>query len=303
MSKVVIIPDCMRPAFEVTINGRKYKYPSGTECEVPDDVAAVIESHINSHRNEPEPVPEQPSLGGADWNASEGEPGHVLNRTHYENGTEIKTLLDATVTVANNQFQGAGVVPLTVGNTYTVIWDGTEYECVCIEVEFSGAPAPALGNPYFLGGENNGLPFLFGSLVNYGRYAGATMTNGDHTIKITEEVKAYKKLDECYLPSGLTPYILNVYSISLEDGVPSTPTVNIAARFDIVAETLWNGGRVVLDFTNTELKNEGIYKAEVVEWWLRPQANGTNDIVLWYLYKGNPTSYCIIGGTWTPPTT
>lgn len=27
------------------------------------------------------------SLGGADWNAAEGEPGHVLNRTHYDNTT------------------------------------------------------------------------------------------------------------------------------------------------------------------------------------------------------------------------
>lgn len=240
----------------------------------------------------------------SDWHAKEGEPGHVLNRTHYENGTEMKTLFDQTITVANNAWQGSGIVNLVDGNTYTVVWDGTTYECVAFATVFNVANAIALGNPYLMGvGENNNQPFVFGWAYEYGMLASGSMTNGVHTIKITEEVKVYKKLDECYLPSGLMPYILKVYAVILENGVPQDVTANVGVRFDIVAETLWNGGRVVLDFTGTELTNEGIYKAEVVEWWLRPQTNGTNAIVLWYLYKGKPTSYSVIGGTWTPPTT
>lgn len=39
--KTVIIPNDYHP-FEVEVNGRKYRYPEGTEQNVPDEVAAVI---------------------------------------------------------------------------------------------------------------------------------------------------------------------------------------------------------------------------------------------------------------------
>ena len=48
MSKTVIIPECMNP-FEVMIDGKYYSYPAGTTQVVPDDVAAVIESHKQVH--------------------------------------------------------------------------------------------------------------------------------------------------------------------------------------------------------------------------------------------------------------
>lgn len=254
--------------------------------------------------------PEQPSAnpgGGtavaqSDWNAVEGEPGHVLNRTHYENGTETKTLLDTSVTVASNQFQSVGYVPLAEDNTYTVTWDGAEYECVAYVSTALGFPAPSLGNPYFSGGENNGMPFGFVSASEYGQYGGAAMTNGSHTIKITEEVKAYKKLDECYLPSGLMPYVHKVSNVTLKDGKPSHATTNIGAAFDVIANALWNGGRVILDFTSTELVNEGFYKAEVTEWRANKQSDGSYAILLYYQYDGNRGCLPIIGGTWAPPT-
>lgn len=52
MSKVVTIPCCMSP-FTVTINGVPYTYAAGSVVEVPDEVAAVIENHMNQHK-EPE---------------------------------------------------------------------------------------------------------------------------------------------------------------------------------------------------------------------------------------------------------
>lgn len=55
MSKTVTIPDCANP-FEVCINGKWYRYPAGQECEVPDEVAAVIEAHNKAYNIEPEAV-------------------------------------------------------------------------------------------------------------------------------------------------------------------------------------------------------------------------------------------------------
>ena len=45
MSKTIIVPDGMNP-FRVTINCAEYSYPSDTEQEVPDEVAAAIEDAL-----------------------------------------------------------------------------------------------------------------------------------------------------------------------------------------------------------------------------------------------------------------
>lgn len=50
--KTIMIPECMNP-FEVIINGVKHSYPAGTEQEVPDEVAAVIENHVDGAHNVP----------------------------------------------------------------------------------------------------------------------------------------------------------------------------------------------------------------------------------------------------------
>lgn len=45
MSKTIMIPDNMNPYY-VEVNGVKYSYPAGTEQEVPDAVAEVIEANV-----------------------------------------------------------------------------------------------------------------------------------------------------------------------------------------------------------------------------------------------------------------
>ncbi len=48
MSKKVKIPDCMSP-FEVMVNGVKRVYPPGEIVSVPDEVAVIIEQHLECH--------------------------------------------------------------------------------------------------------------------------------------------------------------------------------------------------------------------------------------------------------------
>ena len=60
--KTVKIPECMNP-FEVIVNNQRYRYPGGTEQEVPDEVAEVIAVHMKNHADMTAP-PYVPSAGG-----------------------------------------------------------------------------------------------------------------------------------------------------------------------------------------------------------------------------------------------
>lgn len=60
--KTVKIPECMNP-FEVIVNNQRYRYPGGTEQEVPDEVAEVIEVHMKNHEERTAP-PYVPGGGG-----------------------------------------------------------------------------------------------------------------------------------------------------------------------------------------------------------------------------------------------
>lgn len=67
-------------------------------------------------------------LGDADWNAAEGEPGHVLNRPFYSETTEI-----VVENVREAQLEGFPV--FVVGDTVTVKVDGIEYNLVAYDDE------------------------------------------------------------------------------------------------------------------------------------------------------------------------
>ena len=165
MSKVVTIPKDRNP-FVVFVNGVKYSYPAGATTEVPDSVADVIERYESS---KPKPEPNAGNTGGnsapSDWNAKEGEPGHVLNRTHYAEKAVGEVLF---TTMSSNAFDAeiGGYLYrrdcwMYAGEEYTVLWKDTEYKCVCIEMPGdSGNMVQFLGNLGALtGGESTGEPF------------------------------------------------------------------------------------------------------------------------------------------------
>ena len=64
MSKVVTIPTCMNP-YVVIVNNREYSYTAGETVEVPDEVAEVIEGHIEAQHTVPQTsAPVTPRVGG-----------------------------------------------------------------------------------------------------------------------------------------------------------------------------------------------------------------------------------------------
>ena len=88
------------------------------------------------------------------------------------------------------------------GQTYTVNWDGTEYECAGAAF---GEGGYVLGNLSFIGGgADTGEPFLY--VYNAEQHAGqfATLdTAASHTISVKRIVKTVTPMAEEYLPENI----------------------------------------------------------------------------------------------------
>ena len=98
-----------------------------------------------------------------DWDANDGESGHVLNRTHYAEKV-VSAFVDETLKGLDEDtgaFHYKKPFSVYAGEEYTVSWDGIEYKCICIEVPMEETTLLMLGNAgAVLGGESTGEPFL-----------------------------------------------------------------------------------------------------------------------------------------------
>jgi hypothetical protein len=134
--------------------------------------------------------------GSADWNASEGEAGHVKNRTHW---VEEVILFDGEVTTSemygmfgNNT---AISIPLSVGEHYTVVFNGVTYECEARALaDFGGMSY--IGDAYFITGVGDApqIPFAYADGIFAAGSAG--------TFTVTIKGKQYHTLNSGYLPTA-----------------------------------------------------------------------------------------------------
>lgn len=85
-----------------------------------------------------------PEVAQPDWNAAEGAPGHVLNRTHWVE--EVDNSVEADVTFISDGGFGNAMTDNVVsdfpfipeaGKTYTIEYDGVSYECPAVLVDIS----------------------------------------------------------------------------------------------------------------------------------------------------------------------
>lgn len=139
----------------------------------------------------------------SNWNASEGEPGYIENRTHYAELGEI--LLETNIVVSEDFGQGEVTtsISLEVGKTYIVTLNNTQYTCTAWQV--SNAPVVVLGNGLMVGEEAYGSnePFAIGIVPKDNETnALVLITNpGEYSIKIATE-SIYHKLDYKYIPNS-----------------------------------------------------------------------------------------------------
>ena len=110
------------------------------------------------------------SLATPDWNAAEGEEGYIENRTHWVEKVS-GVLYPETYAEFNEETY---IWPLTArigfapGETYTLVLDNAQYDCVAEEVEYYGLKCVGFGNIGLLDGfeYREEYPFLVMSYYN-----------------------------------------------------------------------------------------------------------------------------------------
>ena len=140
-----------------------------------------------------------------DWNENDPtKPGYIKNRPFYT-GNPVETVLVEKRTVSFVEQEGLYIAHFqstfeaTVGETYKVSWDGTVYECTCVDL---GKPL-AIGNLSIAGeGADTGEPFLMIIMNGAGIRIGTADTSASHIISISGFVTEVVKIDEKYLPES-----------------------------------------------------------------------------------------------------
>lgn len=268
--KKVQIPTCMSP-FIVDVNGKRYIYPAGTEQEVPDEVAIIIEKHNKSHEAKHAPTVPPFESGLAIQSATVGqtivveevdEEGKVTKckgadyqpRTHWSEEGQEDIVPEIAFTPVSYESFGAYMHPLPSfeleeGKTYTVIFDGVSYTCTA----FSGALSDTqsivgIGNSALAGGANTGEPF--GVTVVSNHTAGTVLQklyfvicfdNNEHTVRVIEDKIVPHKIPEEYV----TPSVFYVFA-AIKDH--STATIALLTPWDDIIEAVYSGKIIYLRY-------------------------------------------------------
>ena len=139
----------------------------------------------------------------SDWNQNdETQPDYVKNRPFYT-GDPVETVLVEESTVSfvdaggfyEAEFQST--FSATVGETYNVSWDGTLYECTCVDM----GETYVIGNLSIVGeGSDTGEPFVMIVENGLGIKIYAADTSSSHTFSISVFAQEVVKIDAKYLP-------------------------------------------------------------------------------------------------------
>ena len=119
-----------------------------------------------------------------------------------ESVTDI--LAETSVTFSNGLGTINTVVPFVEGETYYVVWDGTEYICIAKATE-SSVKTISLGNTSMRGvGDNTGEPFCINHIIsaNLNTFNISTAADVTHTVRIYQGVMGKWLLKKEYLPNA-----------------------------------------------------------------------------------------------------
>ena len=186
------------------------------------------------------------SGGGAqpDWNQNDSTAADYIKNRPFYTGDPVETVFVEESTVS---FSGSGGMysaqiqsnfEATAGETYKVSWDGTVYECICVD----DGSILSIGNISIAGtGSDTGEPFLMGINNGSGIEIYTKDTSASHTISISGFVTEVVKIDEKYLPTIPAPiYIIkenSVFSssITFEEAWKLPPNI-LASRLNLTLD-------------------------------------------------------------------
>lgn len=145
-----------------------------------------------------------------DWSQNdETAPDYVKNRPFYRVPGIVSFLDEATYYFTNGsgvyEYEFNSKKDLVVGQTYTINWDGVEYECVCKLYKQGDRSLKYIGN-LSIGGssyENTGEPFL---ILDFGVITQST--SASHAIGITTQGYICEKLPAEYIEDDAVSRVL-----------------------------------------------------------------------------------------------
>lgn len=152
------------------------------------------------------------SGGGAqpDWNQNDSTAADYVKNRPFYTGDPVETVLVEESTVSFADDGGVYMVELestfsaTVGETYKVSWDGTVYECTCVD-----SNGPAIGNLSIYGDyPDTGEPFVM--LVENGLsiIVLTADTSASHTFSISGIVEPIVKIPAKFIDKDASGYII-----------------------------------------------------------------------------------------------
>lgn len=155
----------------------------------------------------------------------------LQNRPFGSNGVKTVDILPETTVVPDHESDGMAFLgtgfSLTDGNTYTVKWNGVDYECVCFVFKNENDAMPLLGNyGLMLGMGDTGEPFII--MVDVGTGVVLALDGSETvTLSISSEGEDIDRMEGKFLPEG-TPYIEPFDDVIL----PETVLADVAVSND-----------------------------------------------------------------------
>lgn len=239
------IPDNMRP-WRCEVNGKRYVYEPGTEQNVPYEVAALIDAYWAKQESK-----------FPDMRMSYNE---LKDRPCYE---ETVTLFDKTVEFAEIEGMLGGQATnyngLEIGETYTVTYNGAEYECTANNPYEGETENVFIGNNSVFGMEDTGEPFfmvcIYDAADNIQAYVFEIISlDGSTSASIKIEKTVVHTIDPKFLPSsGGSTMTVEVWY----DSAQETYTYSPKAAFNDVVLALASG--TIVQFILRDLNNETFF--------------------------------------------
>lgn len=198
-----------KAAVKAAIEGKGVTVPDGTLL---DGIAPLIES-IETGGGGVQP----------DWNQNDStQPDYIKNRPFYT-GDPVETVLveESTVSFAASDGMYMGrlesTFSATVGETYKVSWDGTTYECACVDFNNN----TLIGNLSILGvGSDTGEPFIMSILNGEEIQIGTADASASHTFSISGTAAPIVKIPAKFIDKDASGYIVvhNSSTMTEEEG-------------------------------------------------------------------------------------
>lgn len=235
--------------FVRTPNPKKLKLTGAVEAEY--DGSEKVEIKIPSGVEDPGTAHQQlvsDAKGKAVW----------ADRLAYKTTDVVTVLSERTGTPS-----GDSEIPVTepfegvveTDKTYKVNYNGAEYETTGAGYDMGGIPGVVLGNTAFVGGEDNGLPFVVIYVPpeyqpTIGVYGVILAADGatSVTISITGEGTTYKTIEDPYLPDKR---VVTAHATRTANNVEKIELVDWDMTFDEMLAAFNAGHEVRVLCTNT----------------------------------------------------